>query len=138
LSVLGQADDERVELVAEVLRHEVGFLPFLQFALDPCAHRECFEAMTNKREKAREQWEQEVRARHQNITSADHPEGLHYVRGDHLPTIVSQGRFWFGIVLTTVSVSVFRFTPPAGVVAVAGIAAGLCLIITAMRLNDKR
>jgi hypothetical protein len=37
LSVLGQADDERVELVAEVLRHEVGFLPFHQFALDPCA-----------------------------------------------------------------------------------------------------
>jgi len=43
--VLGQADDERVELVAEVLRHEVGFLPFHQIALDPCAYRECSEAM---------------------------------------------------------------------------------------------
>ena len=96
------------------------------------------EAMTNKREKAREQWEHEVRARQQNITPADYPEGLHHVGGDHLPKIVSQGRFWFGIVLTAVSVSVFRFTFPAGVVAVAGIAAGLCLAITALRLNDKR
>jgi hypothetical protein len=32
-SVLGQADDERVKFVAEVLRHEVDLLPLHQFAL---------------------------------------------------------------------------------------------------------
>ena len=91
----------------------------------------------NEGEKSRQQWEQEIRARQQNVTPADYPEGLHYVRGDHLPKIVSQGRFWFGIVLTAVGVSVFRSTIPAGV-AVASIATGLCLTITAMRLDGKR
>jgi len=97
--------------------------------------------MSNKREKSRRRWEQEIQARQQNITPADYPEGLHYVRADHLPKIVSQGRFWVGIVLIAVGVSVFRSTIPAGVavvVGVAGVAAGLCLTITAMRLNDKR
>ena len=97
--------------------------------------------MSNKREKSRQLWEQEIRARQQNVTPADYPEGLRYVRGDHLPKIVSQVRFWFGIVLTAVGVSVFRSTLPAGVAviaAVAGVVAGLCLTITAMRLNDKR
>ena len=97
--------------------------------------------MSNKREKSRQQWEQEIQARQRNITPADYPEGLHYVRADHLPKIVSQGRFWVGVVLIAVGVSVFRSTIPAGVavvVGVAGVAAGLCLTITAMRLNDKR
>ena len=95
--------------------------------------------MGNKREKSRQQWEQEIRARQQNVTPADYPEGLHYVRADGLPKIVSQWRFWFGIVLIALGVSVFRSTIPASVVAagVVGITAGLCLTITAMRLNNK-
>jgi hypothetical protein len=93
--------------------------------------------MTNKLERSRQQWEQAIRARQQNITPADYPEGLHYVRSGHLPRIVSLGRFWFGIVLAAVGASVFRSTIPA-VFAVAGIAAGLCLSITAMRRNNKR
>lgn len=97
--------------------------------------------MSNKREKSRRQWEQEILARQRNITPADYPEGLHYVRADHLPKIVSQGRFWVGIVLIAVGVSVFRSTLPAGVaviVGIAGVAAGLFLVITVMRLNDKQ
>jgi hypothetical protein len=97
--------------------------------------------MSNKREKSRQQWEQEIQARQRNITPADYPEGLHYVRADHLPKIVSQRRFWVGIVLIAVGVSVFRSTIPAGVavvVAIVAVVAGLCLTITAMRLNDKR
>jgi hypothetical protein len=96
--------------------------------------------MGNKREKSRQQWEQEIRARQQNVTPADYPDGLHYVRADGLPKIVSQWRFWFGIVLIALGVSVFRSTIPASVAVagVAGIAAGLCLAITAMRLNDVR
>jgi len=97
--------------------------------------------MSNKREKSRQQWEQEIQARQRNITPADYPEGLHYVRADHLPKIVSQGRFWGGIVLIAMGVSVFRSTISAGiavVVGIAGVAAGSCLAITAMRLNDKR
>jgi hypothetical protein len=96
--------------------------------------------MGNKRERSRQRWEREVRARQQNVTPADYPEGLHYARVDGLPKIVSQGRFWFGIVLIALGVSVFRSTIPASVAVagVAGIAAGLCLTITAMRLNNKR
>jgi len=86
--------------------------------------------MSNKREKLRQQWEQEIRARQQNITPADYPEGLHYVRADGLPKIVSQWRFWFGLALIAVSVSVFHSSIPAGL---AGIAARLCLTVTAMR-----
>jgi len=100
-----------------------------------------FEAVTDKREKSQQLWEQEIRARQQNVTPADYPEGLHYVRGDHLPKIVSQGRFWLGIVVIAVSISVFRSTIPAGiavVVGIGGVAAGLCITITAMRLNDKQ
>ena len=93
--------------------------------------------MSNKREKSRRQWEQEIQARQQNITPADYPEGLHYVRADGLPKVVSQGRFWLGIVVTAVSASVFRSAIPTGA-AVAGVVSGLCLTITAMRLNDKR
>ena len=75
------------------------------------------------------------------LTPADYPEGLHYVRADHLPKIVSQGRFWIGIVLIAVGVSVLRSTIPAGVavvVSISGVTAGLYLSITAMRLNDRR
>jgi len=93
--------------------------------------------MSNKREKSRQQWEQEIRARQQNVTPADYPEGLHYVRADGLPKIVSQVRFWLGIVLIVVGVSAFRSAMPVGV-AVVGIAAGSCLSITSMRLNNKR
>ena len=86
--------------------------------------------MSNKREKSRQQREQEIRARQQNITPADYPEGLHYARVDGLPKVVSQWRFRFGIALIAVGVSVFRSSIPAGI---AGIAAGLCLTVTAMR-----
>ena len=96
--------------------------------------------MSNKREKSRRQWEQEIQARQQNITPADYPEGLHYVRADGLPKVVSQGRFWLGIVVMAVSASVFRSAIPTGaaVAAAAGVVIGSCLTITAMRLNDKR
>lgn len=96
--------------------------------------------MSNKRERSRRQWEQGIQARQQNIIPADYPEGLHYVRADGLPRIVSQGRFWLGIVVMTVSASVFRSAIPAGVAvaAVAGVAAGVCITITAMRWNNKR
>jgi hypothetical protein len=95
--------------------------------------------MSNKREKSRRQWEQEIQVREQNITPADYPEGLHYVRADGLPKIVSQGRFWLGIVVMAVSASVFRSAVPAGVAvaSIAGVVIGLSLTITAMRLNDK-
>jgi hypothetical protein len=86
--------------------------------------------MSNKREKARQQWEQEIRARQQNVTPVDYPEGLHYARVEGIPKIVSQWRFWLGIALIAVGVSVFRSSIPAGV---AGIAAGLCITIKAMR-----
>jgi hypothetical protein len=86
--------------------------------------------MSNKREKARQLWEQEIRARQQNVTPADYPEGLHYARVEGIPKIVSQWRFWLGIALIAVGVSVFRSSIAAGV---AGIAAGLCITITAMR-----
>jgi hypothetical protein len=86
--------------------------------------------MSNKREKSQQQWEQQIRARQQNVTPADYPEGLHYARVDGLPKIVSQWRFWLGIVLIAVGASVFRFSIPAGV---SVIAAGLCLTVTAMR-----
>jgi hypothetical protein len=97
--------------------------------------------MSTKDEKSRPQWEEGIQARQRNTTPADYPEGLRYVRADHLPKIVSQGRFWTGIVLIAVGVSVFRSTIPTGVavvVGIAGVAAGLCLSITAMRLNDNR
>ena len=95
--------------------------------------------MSNKREKARQQWEQEIRARQQNVTPADYPEGLHYAKIDGLPKVVSQVRFWLGVVLVAVGLSMFGFTPPARVaVATLAIAAGLCLFITAMRLKGTR
>ena len=96
--------------------------------------------MSDKREKSRRQWEQEIQARQQNITPADYPEGLHYVRADGLPKIVSQGRFWLGIAVMTLSASVFRSAVPAGiaVVAVAVVVIGLCITLTAMRLDKKR
>jgi hypothetical protein len=99
--------------------------------------------MGNKRERSRQKWEQEVRSRQQSVTPADYPESLHYARVNGLPKIVSQGRFWLGIVVMAMSVSVFRSAIPAGVAVaavagVAGVVIGLCLTITAMRLNDKR
>ena len=96
--------------------------------------------MGNKREKSRQRWEQEVRSRQQSVTPADYPKSLHYARVDGLPKIVSQWRFWLGIVVTAVSASVFRSAIPMGaaVAAVAGVVSGLGLTITAMRLNDKR
>jgi hypothetical protein len=93
--------------------------------------------MGNKREKSRQRWEQEVRSRQQSVTPADYPKSLHYARVDGLPKIVSQWRFWLGIVVMAVSASVSRSAIPPGV-AVAGVVVGLCLTITAMRLNDKR
>jgi hypothetical protein len=78
--------------------------------------------MSNRRERARQQWEQEIRARQQNVTPADYPEGLHYARAACIPKIISQWRFWLGIALIAVGVSVFSSSIPAGV---AGIAAWL-------------
>ncbi len=97
------------------------------------------EAMTNKREKSRQRWEHEICARQQNVTPAEYPEGMHYARVDGLPKIVFQGRFWLGIVLVAIGVSMFRstITVAAAVVACVGVAAGLLFTITAMRLNNK-
>jgi hypothetical protein len=86
--------------------------------------------MSNRREKARQQWEEEIRARQQNVTPADYPEGLHYARAGGIPKIISQWRFWLGIVLIAVGASLFPSSIPTGV---AGIAAGLFITITAMR-----
>ena len=93
--------------------------------------------MSNKRERSRQQWEQEIQARQQNVTPADYSEGLHYVRANGPPKIVSHVRFWLGIVLVVMAASAFRSAIPVGV-AVVGIAAGSCLTITSMRLNNKR
>jgi hypothetical protein len=90
--------------------------------------------MTDKREGSKEQWEQEIRARQQNIAPADYPEGLCYVRGDHLPKIVSQARFRLGIALIAVGIAA---PIPIGV-AVAAVASGVLVTITSMRLNKKR
>jgi hypothetical protein len=94
--------------------------------------------MGNKRERSQQKWEQGILARQRNITPADYPEGLRYVRADYLPKIVSQGRFWGGIVLIAVGVSLVPSTIPTAVAVVAGIAsvaAGLFLSVTAMRLK---
>ncbi len=87
-----------------------------------------------KREKSRQEWEQEILRRQQNITPADYPEGLHYARIRGLPKVVSQIRFWLGVVLIAVGISMFR-TAPSLRMAMAGlaIAAGLFLTIRAMR-----
>jgi len=92
--------------------------------------------MSDKRERSRQQWEQESQARQQNVTPADYPEGLHYVRADGLPKIISQVRFWAGIVLVVVGASALRSEVSLGF-AVVGIAIGLCLTITSIRLNKR-
>jgi hypothetical protein len=92
--------------------------------------------MIDKREKSRQQWEDEIRARQQNVTPADYPEGMHYARFDGIPRIVSQWRFWLGIVVMAVGISIFRSGISVAAV-VAGIVAGLCLAVTAMRWNNK-
>ena len=95
--------------------------------------------MTNKREKSRREWEQEIVARQQNITPADYPEGMHYARIKGIPGIVSQVRFWLGIVLIAVGGSMIGSTASAGkVVAAFTLAAGLFVTITAMRWKDTR
>ena len=92
-----------------------------------------------KHEKSRQEWEQEIVRRQQNITPADYPEGLHYAKIDGLPKVISQVRFWLGIVLIAVGANMFRFTASAGtVIAALAIAAGLFVTITAMDWKDPR
>src|SRR5215469_4112014 len=93
--------------------------------------------MTNKLEKSWQQWEQEIRARQQSVIPADYPKGLHYMRRDALPKAIAQWRFWLGIVLVALGASMLRASVPVGIAALAGVgvAAGLLLTITAMRLN---
>jgi len=83
------------------------------------------------------QWEQEIIARQKNVTPADFPEGLHYARIGGLPRIISQLRFWIGIVLSAVGLSVSRSSVPVGL-AVAAVVCGLGLAITAMRWKNAR
>jgi hypothetical protein len=91
--------------------------------------------MTSKQDKSRQQWEAEIRARQQNVTPADYPEGLRYVRADGLPRIAPQWRFWLGIVLMAIGVYMFRSAIPVGV-AILSTAGGLFLSITAMHLKN--
>jgi len=88
--------------------------------------------MTGKRERSRQEWEREIVARQQNINPVDFPEGLHHARVGGLAKIVSVTRFWIGIVLIAVGLSMLRSTVPLSF-AVAIFAGGLCLAITAMR-----
>ena len=90
----------------------------------------------NKREQSRQQWEQEIVRRKQNITPADYPEGVHYARIKGLPRIVSQVRFWLGIVLLVAGIVIFRPTAFAAALAGLAIALGLLLAITAMDWKD--
>ena len=95
--------------------------------------------MTNRREKSRREWEQEIAARQRNITPADYPEGVHYAKIEGIPGIISQVRFWLGIVLLAMGVSFIRSTTSAAkTVAAFAIAAGLFVTITAMRWKDTR
>lgn len=98
-------------------------------------HQEPLGLMTSKRDKSRQQWEAEIEARQQNITPADYPEGLHYVRADGLPRISPQWRFWLGIVLITIGLSMFRSAMPVSA-AILVAAAGLFLSVTAMHLKN--
>jgi hypothetical protein len=91
--------------------------------------------MTSKRDKSRQQWQAEIRARQQNVTPADYPEGLHYVRANGLPRIAPKWRFWLGIVLMAIGVSMFRSAMPVSV-AILSTAGGLFLSITAMHLKN--
>jgi len=93
--------------------------------------------MTDKREESRQRWEQEIHDRQQNVTPADYPEGLRYARVEGIPRIASKVRFWIGIVLTAVGVSTLRSMIPEGA-AIASIAVGLYVAITAMRWNDRQ
>jgi len=90
--------------------------------------------MENRRDKSVQEWEQEIRARQQNVTPADYPEGLHYARIEGLPKIISQWRFWLGVVLAAVGLSILRSTFLAGI---GTVACGIVLAITAMRWSDK-
>jgi hypothetical protein len=95
--------------------------------------------MTDKREKSRQEWEQEIVSRQQNITPADFPEGVHYAKIEGIPGIISQVRFWLGIVLLAIGVNFIRSsTSAAKAVAAFAIAAGLFVTITAMRWKDTR
>jgi len=88
--------------------------------------------MADKREESRQRWEQEIVTRQQNITPADFPEGLHYAKFARLPKIISQMRFWIGVILIAAGVAICRSAVPT-VVPVASIAGGLCLAASAMR-----
>ncbi len=88
----------------------------------------------DKREKSRQEWEQEIRRRQQNITPANFPEGVHHARIPGLPKIKSQARFWLGIVLIGVGANVFRSTIAAATaIAATTVVLGLIVAISAMR-----
>jgi len=93
--------------------------------------------MVDKREKSRGQWRQEIVARQQNVIPADFPEGLHHVSSDGLVKIPSQARFWIGIAVFAVGVWMYRTSIPP-LLAVATMAGGLCLAISAMRWRNAR
>lgn len=95
--------------------------------------------MTDKREKSREEWEQELVDRQQNITPADYANGLHYARIPGLPKIVSLGKFLLGSVLGSIGVRALinlplMFAP----LAVLAVAAGLYLFITSIRWKKSQ
>ena len=93
--------------------------------------------MQDEREKSRLQWEQGIRARQQNVTPADFPEGLHHVSSDGLMRITSQARFWIGIAVFAVGIWMYPSSIPP-LLAVATIAGGLCLAISAMQWRKAR
>lgn len=86
----------------------------------------------DKREKSRMQWENEIVARQQNVTPADFPEGTRYAKIAGLPKIVRQIRFWTGIVVLALGVSVWHPSIPI-MVNVAIIATGLGLAVSTLR-----
>lgn len=89
--------------------------------------------MSKQLEQSREQWEAEIRARQQNVTPADYPEGLQYVKG--LLRIKPQWRFWTGVVVAVIGFSFLHSEmPPA--IAILSIAGGFAASISATRWKD--
>jgi len=93
--------------------------------------------MEDKREKSRERWQREIAARQQNVTPADFPEGLHHLSSDGLVKIASQARFWIGIAVFAAGVWMYRASIPL-LLAVATMAGGLCLAVSAMQWRNAR
>jgi hypothetical protein len=93
--------------------------------------------MSNRREKSREEWEQELVNRQQNLLPPYFPEGMHYVRLVRGPKIISLWRLLLAAVLLRVGFLLFSFTAAlSATFAVATIAAGLYFATTAIRWKD--